>query len=232
MTTVESAKDAILQDIIANPEDDGLRLIYADWLEDNGDGMDSLLAEFIRIQCRIAQMEIESGHPKTTPLAWSCKCDVCVAAVPIRKREAELLPLISSYTPYIVPDPSIVLVDWAFRRGFIHAISCEVEVWLNHGKTLCNYHPLNKVDIAYVSPMDDSTWGRNDSSILGLDVANLNLPQPLHRLPRVIWDSLENYDRLTTGHLVADGPNNKHYTGGRTVAMEALSKACLKWARS
>src|SRR5262249_58171476 len=46
--------DAFLRDIIADPDDDGLRLIYADWLDDHGDPE---RAEFIRVQCRLAQIE-------------------------------------------------------------------------------------------------------------------------------------------------------------------------------
>lgn len=39
------------QDIIANPDDDAPRLIYADWLEEQGQ---LHRAEFIRTQCHLA----------------------------------------------------------------------------------------------------------------------------------------------------------------------------------
>jgi uncharacterized protein (TIGR02996 family) len=44
-----SIGDALLEDICANPTDDDLRLIYADWLDDNGDPE---RARFIREQVR------------------------------------------------------------------------------------------------------------------------------------------------------------------------------------
>src|SRR5262245_50786837 len=44
---------AFLDDVAAHPEDDGPRLIYADWLEDQGQAH---RAEFIRLQCRLAAM--------------------------------------------------------------------------------------------------------------------------------------------------------------------------------
>jgi uncharacterized protein (TIGR02996 family) len=44
--------DAFLADIIANPDDDSLRLIYADWLEDRGEPE---RATFIRVQCELAR---------------------------------------------------------------------------------------------------------------------------------------------------------------------------------
>lgn len=44
---------ALLMAIIANPDDDTPRLIYADWLEENGRVEE---AEFIRVQCRLAAL--------------------------------------------------------------------------------------------------------------------------------------------------------------------------------
>src|ERR687897_647125 len=47
---------AFLDDIIASPEDDAPRLIYADWLDENGD---EARAEFIRLQ--VARAKAEGG---------------------------------------------------------------------------------------------------------------------------------------------------------------------------
>jgi uncharacterized protein (TIGR02996 family) len=46
--------DAFLQDILANPDDDVPRLIFADWLEEHGGAAGAARAEFIRIQCQLA----------------------------------------------------------------------------------------------------------------------------------------------------------------------------------
>ena len=44
--------DAFLQDIIEHPDDDGLRLIYADYLDERGDPR----GDFFRVQCRLAKL--------------------------------------------------------------------------------------------------------------------------------------------------------------------------------
>src|SRR4051794_16651783 len=44
--------DGLLKDIIENPEDDAPRLIYADWLDDNGEAE---RAEFIRAQIELSR---------------------------------------------------------------------------------------------------------------------------------------------------------------------------------
>ena len=53
----------LFQAILDDPEDTGLRLVYADWLEEHGDAD---RAEFIRVQCRLA--EIGDDHPEWAEL--------------------------------------------------------------------------------------------------------------------------------------------------------------------
>ena len=46
-----NSHEGILKEIIANPDDDAPRLVYADWLEEQGDPD---RAEFVRIQLEMA----------------------------------------------------------------------------------------------------------------------------------------------------------------------------------
>src|SRR5262245_20537259 len=48
-------KDALLRNICAHPEDDAPRLVYADWLEEHGEGADLARADFIRAQVALAR---------------------------------------------------------------------------------------------------------------------------------------------------------------------------------
>jgi uncharacterized protein (TIGR02996 family) len=50
---MSTAEQGFLSEIRANPDDDGVRLIYADWLEENGQ---SQRAEFIRVQIELARL--------------------------------------------------------------------------------------------------------------------------------------------------------------------------------
>ena len=49
--------DALLAAVIADPDSDTPRLVYADYLEEAGDEADAARAEFIRMQCSIAERE-------------------------------------------------------------------------------------------------------------------------------------------------------------------------------
>jgi uncharacterized protein (TIGR02996 family) len=53
--------DGLLDDIIANPDDDGPRLVYADWVEEHGQDE---RGEIIRVQCRLAQLPAGSAEAK------------------------------------------------------------------------------------------------------------------------------------------------------------------------
>jgi uncharacterized protein (TIGR02996 family) len=49
----------LLQAILENPDEDAPRLIYADWLEEHGQRD---RAQFIRVQCRLAQLPEDDPH--------------------------------------------------------------------------------------------------------------------------------------------------------------------------
>ena len=68
---MSSERIAFLDAISRDPDADDLRLIYADWLDDNGD---EARAEFIRVQCEIAQLD--STNPRV---------------IQLRRREQDLL---------------------------------------------------------------------------------------------------------------------------------------------
>src|SRR5262245_61645453 len=54
---------ALYRAILAHPDEDTPRLVYADWLDENGDAADRRRAEFIRLQIRLATMnEWDDGY--------------------------------------------------------------------------------------------------------------------------------------------------------------------------
>jgi uncharacterized protein (TIGR02996 family) len=60
-----SMETAFLKDICANPDDDAPRLVFADWLEENGQPE---RAEFIRVQCELARKRIAGGAARRQEL--------------------------------------------------------------------------------------------------------------------------------------------------------------------
>jgi uncharacterized protein (TIGR02996 family) len=101
-------KDAFLQAIIESPGDDTVRLVYADWLEEQGDPR----GEFIRVQCRLATMAADDrGRPSLEELEHQLL---------ERHQEVWLGPL------------RPLLNRWAFRRGFLDAVCVPAATYLHH----------------------------------------------------------------------------------------------------
>lgn len=81
--------DLLLKAIVAEPDEDTPRLIYADWLDETG--TDPARAEFIRVQCRLARgrsstveaVSAEPGRPWTSGQYAQLAADTA--------REAELI---------------------------------------------------------------------------------------------------------------------------------------------
>jgi len=94
--------EVLLAAICAEPDDDGPRLVYSDWLEEQGDVE---RAEFIRAGCRRARLE--AWHADWSMLAWR---ERVLLARHERSWRAEL--------------PKIEGVTWgSFERGFVHEVS-------------------------------------------------------------------------------------------------------------
>lgn len=146
---MSSDETALLRTILARPDDDAPRLVYAEWLEEHGQ---EERGEFIRVQCELCRLESDEIERALRTACDDAECghEPCG----LRRREAELLPVVRSHTPYIVPDPAIVLEDWEFHRGFIDGIHCDWPTWRDRAKPLRDFHPLLKYVILTTSP----TW--------------------------------------------------------------------------
>ena len=114
--------EAIFQEILAHPDDDLHRRVYADWLEEYGDDLER--AEFIRIQCDLE-----------THLDDSCRKQ-------LMKRERELLA--AHERAWAAPLRGIV-GSWHYRRGFIERVTMTAANFLSHGKTLFCLAPVRSL---------------------------------------------------------------------------------------
>jgi uncharacterized protein (TIGR02996 family) len=103
---------ALLAAVIADPDDDAVRLVYSDWLEENGDEAGRARAEFIRVQIR--RESLLEDDPQWTALLT---------------REKELLAKYAEEWLRPVPEwartSGVVTDAWywfGFRRGFLQGV--------------------------------------------------------------------------------------------------------------
>jgi uncharacterized protein (TIGR02996 family) len=123
--------DAFLQAIREAAEDDTPRLVYADWLEENGD---SERAEFIRVQCDLARLE--PADPRYADL---------------HLRQLEML---ARHEREWLGEWADRLVRWDFHRGLLDAVTIAPEPFLRHGPDLFAHHPVRRV--AFVNDEGES----------------------------------------------------------------------------
>jgi uncharacterized protein (TIGR02996 family) len=148
-----SDREALLAAIQAAPDDDAPRLVYADWLDENGDPD---LAEFIRLQVELDPLERspDSDEARRQRAAIRLHAD---APVPdhfppamrryarLARRESELLkahrsrwlgPLVS------VDDDYGSHLGVTFRRGFAEEVAIATSAFLKSGDLVREACPL------------------------------------------------------------------------------------------
>jgi uncharacterized protein (TIGR02996 family) len=117
--------DAFLRDILISPHDDAVRLIYADWLEEQGDPASAARSAFIRVQIRLAGMAGTEPHFEET-----------------RQRELSLLR--AHEREWLGPVRS-ALQACVFRRGFVEEVTVSAAHFLAHVEGLLNREPVCRV---------------------------------------------------------------------------------------
>jgi uncharacterized protein (TIGR02996 family) len=118
---------AFLRAVLDAPGDDAPRLVYADWLEENGQGD---RAEFIRVQCELARLPIEDERRPD-----------------LEAREVRLLS--ARRKEWSRPlRPFVKQVE--FRRGFAEAVKLRAEAFLEHAEDLFRLAPINTIDFVNI----------------------------------------------------------------------------------
>ena len=123
-----SERQALYQSIIENPLEDTPRLVYADWLEENGE---SERAEFIRVQCRIESLPIGD---EALPALFKKEKKLLEGRKKLWKGE---LPVIRGVT-------------WdSFRRGFVARVRFTTAYRLRcHLRQVCEVTPLQSISFS------------------------------------------------------------------------------------
>src|SRR4051812_42610458 len=96
-------EDDLLRAIRDNPEDDSLRLVYADWLEEHGGPAGLERAEFIRVQCELERLPAD--EPRRAELE--------------RRQDA----LLADHEAEWAGPLARLVGKYHFRRGFVEEVT-------------------------------------------------------------------------------------------------------------
>lgn len=180
-----------LADIIANPADDGPRLVYADWLTEHGDPR----GELIQLQCLLKRevvgattfnpMKIDDPHPDHLELG---------------KRESEILK--KHAKDWLAPIRKY-MYGWSWQRGFLKRATGNASI-LPGLKTILSTHPVVELELTGLKKSDIAALAKLElGPVRCLNVQSLRLgPKDV---PALLGKNLANLEALLiSGNPIGD----------------------------
>ncbi len=149
--------DAFYQAIQEDPDNDGPRLIYADWLDESGRESPAAFAEFIRVQVELARLPPQSNR-----------------AVELCSRQDALL---DEWRDVWLGDLAKTFHDCTFRRGFLEAVHASSLDFLEHAPDWFERWPTLSVakltgSYHHIGTLAESPWLAH---LRGLDLSDNEL---------------------------------------------------------
>jgi uncharacterized protein (TIGR02996 family) len=175
---------AFLDDIAANIDDDTPRLVYADWLEENGN---LERAEFIRVQIERARLP-----------AWDA------AQVRLRIREKQLLD--AHGEQWLKETPTVSGAKWeGFRRGIVAEVSFDSYESMRTNAHKCRVvAPVEAVTVRWPRNREPQTGGPPIAELRELSVTGR--PADLEEIARLAGSpQLATLRKLTLHGLWSEG---------------------------
>lgn len=203
----------LLRTILTYPFDDAPRMVYADWLEENGE---ELHAELIRVQCALTCSCVPLSPPDGTGIRSGLLCAACLMEpsrrIGLQLREKELLQ-----TRYAL-EPNI-----HFERGFVSTITTQLDVFMSMAENWFNREPITYVRLNDRRPhqVQYSEW-HNGAGRFGWYGSDLSTDAALSHIGDRLFGCLPggyNSRYRFLGYLFEQEANN------------ALSVACVRYGR-
>jgi uncharacterized protein (TIGR02996 family) len=167
----------ILARILADPDDDTARLVYADWLQEQGD---DARPEFIRAQCRVAQLPSARTANSREPRADRSRLQFRITQL-WHANAADWIPhlpgasqfALSATSEFIGRGPYAVQfgagdvnglgrVEMLWLRGFVSDVISNATDWLAHADAITAAHPVTAATLT-TWPTTAHPVGRSNS---------------------------------------------------------------------
>lgn len=199
--TTTAAHAGFIADICEHPEDDSIRLIYADWLEDHGDPE---RAEFIRVQC-LEEIDYRTDYNSA---AGSNRKGCRI----LRRFGHEWLG-------------TLYEAGWGrdcvWSRGFLAEVHAPLAVLEKHLPALVRQHPIERVRVTDKEPRHYN--GLTESYVWWRHLVESH---PQSRLPQNVWNAVREDGNPPGTYL----DNGKRFLAA-DAAHAALSEAMLRLAK-
>lgn len=209
MTSTDTGS-ALLRAILEDPTDDAVRLVYADWLDEQGQ---SERAEYIRVALRLY-------HYRTLEIEGVTWDELFTRAETLLARHQ-----------FAWRNDSCSGLPWGnwvseFHRGFVCEVRLTLTDFMRHAQALFAHHPIERVVLTdrepspYVGPMTCYSWRTSRGSPFTGDDSHPVVPEPI-------------YDLLDGGWWLDPRPSHREWYAYPTSddARAAISRACVVCGR-
>ncbi len=226
----------LFQAILDDPADDISRLIYADWLDENGQ---EERAEFIRLQLKLADpanwplqpylakvvenligahkdqwfrlLSRKPGYGQSHRLRWW----------PVASNEEERLDR-GSDCPVLSE-----AIEGVSRRGFLTEVYCCCADWMRWGPEIVRTAPIQRVVLSNKKPLLHPQVGRENPLFLWLDQDGDVFMDLAEFLPTELCKVV-----LQLANIPIDDAFNLPWAFvTEQLAIDALSATCIRWAK-
>jgi uncharacterized protein (TIGR02996 family) len=205
MTTTTSEGDSLLRGILEEPHDDGLRLIYADWLEEFGERAD--LADFIRQWVYYASGRVRSN-----------------AALPVLSGDIRqhlgdgfCRVFFDGKTQWRVRTSH----DFQHWRGFVNRVQMPQGAFLEHAAAIFSSQPVAEVVLTDVLPSPFS-------GTLAALSNKIHLRTPPYHRSILASDDLRDVLRVAMGSIYG----GRGADPDTLLFFRAISDACVAYGRA
>lgn len=194
MTATCDTGAVLLRNVLADPASDDSRLIYADWLEEQGEAD---RAEFIRVQIRLLGMRLQGTpsvyHPDDP--------DAAEQYTRLVERERELWAQNRQAWEVRCPGFDLGPASRAWWvRGFLTEIHLPLAAFLEHARDLFSRHPITAVVLASREPRGVEFLPTPDYS---WTLIRGDMDDDPAFLPLELWDRLAGFDTRHSARVFA-----------------------------
>jgi uncharacterized protein (TIGR02996 family) len=199
---------ALLQGVLDAPDDDAPRLVYADWLEDDGQ---SERAELIRVQIELERLApYDAGHARLAARASAL----------LRRYDEQWRPPLPGWAADRTWD--------GWRRGFLDRVAVAARYYVSTGAVLCEAAPLRAVRLHYPQRWLATLAGSANLGLLPDLTLTGSLPdrpvEPLAASPHLVGvrSLCFDYTQVSDGTLIALA-RSPHATSLRALGVDGIA---------
>ena len=214
-------RNEFVRRVLENPADDTVRLVFADWLQENGEPERAALIRLslhagVKPPAQHIPGCLRRGYwkrPLHRPATATCR--KCSAQDAYRLRYSGMSDLQLDALPGGC--------RWRTDRGFVSEIHLPCAAFMRHARAIFSAHPVTRVVLTDKRPdwdvhtMPSWTWWQS-----GGDGSR---PDDEYALP------VELFDRLKASACVDWGDLRKSFLESEQEAFDALSESCVAYAR-